>query len=257
MSKNILKEKNFLKLEKKIKTSENLLLFLDYDGTLSHFKKDPKAAHPVKGIKEVIDQLSKLSFVKIAIISGRSLTDLKDMIKLDNIYYAGLHGLEMKDYTPQNLSRKEIQYYINMIKENYSKEIKNDQIYLEDKKYVLSIHYRDDYKNIDNLKLFITNLINKNKYEVMKGRKILEIRPKNWNKGKAVKMIRKNSFENNNPLEIYIGDDTTDEDAFSVINGFSIYVKNENKMSEKANFFLNNPDDVFIFLKKLTSFFKK
>lgn len=251
MNKNVLNEKNFSKFEKKLKQSENVLLYLDYDGTLSHFKKDPKAAYPVKGIKKVIKEISKFKFLKIAIISGRSLKDLKNMIKLNNVYYAGLHGLEMKDYSPQNLNKKEIQYYKNMIKENYPNEIKNENLYLENKKFVLSIHYRNNYKDVKELKFFIKNLVDTNKYEVMEGRKILEIRPKNWDKGKAVTMIRKKSFDDNKPLEIYIGDDTTDEDAFSVINGFSIYVKNENQISEMANFCLNNPDEVLIFLKRL------
>ncbi|MGM0437104.1 MAG: trehalose-phosphatase [Bacillota bacterium] len=252
MTKNILNEKNFSKFEKKLKQSENVLLYLDYDGTLSHFKKDPKAAYPVKGIKKVIKEISKFSFLKVAIISGRSLNDLKNMIKLNNVYYAGLHGLEMEDYSPENLNEKEIQYYKNIIKQNYTTEIKKEKLYLENKKFVLSIHYRNNYKNVKELKSFIKNLVDTNNYEIMEGRKILEIRPKNWDKGKAVTLIREKSFDdNNNPLEIYIGDDTTDEDAFSVINGFSIYVKNENQISEKASFYLNNPDEVLIFLKKL------
>lgn len=257
MSKNIYKKNNFLKLEKRLKDNEKISLFLDYDGTLSHFTKNPEAAKPVNGIKKVIEEISNFNFVNITLISGRSLQDLTNMIKLDNIYYAGLHGLEMQNQQPPELNRQKIKEYKEIIKNNYSQAIKNDQIYIEDKKFVLSIHHRDNYKNVDKLKKFIDDLIDDNKYEVMVGRKILEIKPENWNKGKAVKMIRNNFFKNKKPFEIYIGDDTTDEDAFSVIKGISIYVKNQSKMSPKANFYLNNPDEVLLFLKKLKKSLKK
>ena len=251
MSKNIFKENNFLKLEKNLKNNEKISLFLDYDGTLSHFTKNPEVAKPVKGVKKVIEKISNFNFVNITIISGRSLQVLTNMIKLDNIYYAGLHGLEMQNQQPLKLNRQKIKKYKELIKNNYSQAIKNDQVYIEDKKFVLSIHHRDNFKNVNKLKKFLDNLIDDNKYEVMVGRKILEIKPKNWNKGKTVKMLRNSFFKNQKPFEIYIGDDTTDEDAFSVINGISIYVKNQSKMSPKANFYLNNPDEVLLFLKKL------
>ena len=256
MNKNILKNDNFSKLDKKLKSNENILLFLDYDGTLSHFKKDPNKAYPVKGIKKIIKKISELDFITITIISGRGLEDLKNKMSLNSINYAGLHGLEMQDYNPKNLNQNKIKHYINIIKKQYKNEIKSNQLFLEDKKFVLSIHYRNNFQDINNLKSSIHNLVDKKQFEVMNGRKIIEIKPKGWNKGKAVQMIRKKSFKNKNPLEIYIGDDTTDEDAFSVINGFSIYVKNENKMSEKAAFYLNDPDEVYMFLNKFKNTLK-
>ena len=256
MNKNILKDENFLKLEQKLKIDKNILLFLDYDGTLSHFKKNPKTAYPIKGVKNIIKKISESKFINITVISGRNLEDLKEKIKLNNINYAGLHGLEMKDYNPKNLNQNEIKYYINMIKEKYKEKINKDQLYLEDKKFVLSIHYRNNFKEVKKLKNFINNLVDKKQFEVMEGRKIIEIRPKGWDKGKAVKMIRKKSFINQSPFEIYIGDDTTDEDAFSVINGFSIYVKNEKEMSKQADFFLNSPDEVYKFLNKFNNTLK-
>ena len=102
---NILDNNNFSLIKNSLKKNSNLMLFLDYDGTLAYFNKDPKKAHPVSGVKETIKQLTKFNSVKIAIISGRNLNDLKNMINLNNIYYAGLHGLEMKDYNSKKLKK--------------------------------------------------------------------------------------------------------------------------------------------------------
>jgi trehalose 6-phosphate phosphatase len=88
--------------------------------------------------------------------------------------------------------------------------------------------------------------------ELMHGEKVVEIRPKGWNKGKAVELIYIN-YASKNVLPVYIGDDTTDEDAFQVIGnqGISIFVKNDSNRSTIANYWLKNPDDVLKFLKSI------
>lgn len=59
-------------------------------------------------------------------------------------------------------------------------------------------------------------------FHVTKGNKVLEIRPCiGWNKGDALKYLLDtlgfhNSTSSNHVFPIYIGDDTTDEDAFKV-----------------------------------------
>ena len=95
------------------------------------------------------------------------------------------------------------------------------------------------------------------KIRVTSGKKVLEVRPPiDWHKGKAVDTIAK-EVKKVRKLEqlliIYLGDDTTDEDAFKVIHrprGWSIFVGGENP-SSNADYFLNSTSEVATFLSRL------
>lgn len=75
--------------------TDNLALFLDYDGTLA-----PLAAHPSLTVMEpeseaALKALATLSNVHLAIISGRGAEDARAKVNINNITYAGNHGLEI------------------------------------------------------------------------------------------------------------------------------------------------------------------
>jgi trehalose 6-phosphate phosphatase len=84
--------------------------------------------------------------------------------------------------------------------------------------------------------------------------KVLEVRPViDWNKGRAVEFLLESLGLSNKDdlLPIYIGDDTTDEDAFKVLRdgnrGFGILVSSIPKESN-AFYSLRDPSEVIITL---------
>jgi trehalose-phosphatase len=86
------------------------------------------------------------------------------------------------------------------------------------------------------------------------GKKVYELQPKiDWHKGKALLWVL-DELNLNRPdvLPFYIGDDTTDEDAFKVIKdrGIGIVVM-EKPRPTQARYSLKNPEDVGEFLKAL------
>ena len=89
---------------------------------------------------------------------------------------------------------------------------------LENKKLTLSVHYRNVAKNKVGFisKLFYDTIAPwKNKIKVTSGKKVFEIRPPvKWNKGNSVNWLIK-KLGSKKYFPIYIGDDTTDEDAFN------------------------------------------
>ena len=232
-------------LWKKINKHDQYILFLDYDGTLAKFKDNPAEASPLPGIPEMISKIDKFKNISTCIISGRPINQLKNFIDIPGIYYAGIHGLQIDGFEPITIRKTDnLTRLKNILREN----ITDNSIKLEDKKYVLTIHYPPNFEQENELVNFISKYID-NDYEIISGRNNLEVRPKDWNKGHAVKFLTR-KIAKTTALPIYIGDDTTDEDAFKVIKGITIYVKNDDNLKTNAEYYINNPEEVFIFLKK-------
>src|SRR5262249_39733990 len=80
--------------------NKKIILFLDYDGTLT-----PIANHPDLAIlspKEItcLRELAKKYIT--AIISGRQIENLQSLVNIDELFYAGNHGLQVSG--PQNIN---------------------------------------------------------------------------------------------------------------------------------------------------------
>lgn len=70
-------------------------MLLDFDGTLAPLAPHPSLAEMEPETEDAMKHLSENSKVYLAIISGRSAEDAQDKVKLENITYAGNHGLEI------------------------------------------------------------------------------------------------------------------------------------------------------------------
>lgn len=89
-----------------------------------------------------------------------------------------------------------------------------------------------------------------------RGKKVFEVRPKlDWDKGKALEWLLDSlDLVRGDVIPIYIGDDTTDEDAFSAIRDYGIgVVVTEAPRPTAASYALQDPDEVQIFLRTLVS----
>jgi alpha,alpha-trehalase len=89
----------------------------------------------------------------------------------------------------------------------------------------------------------------------MDGKKVYELLPDiDWDKGKAVLWLLETlKLERGKVLPIYIGDDRTDEDAFSALEkrGVAILVSEQPQVTA-ASYWLHNPEEVEEFLQKIT-----
>lgn len=72
-----------------------LSLLLDYDGTLSPIAPHPDLAVLPPETKKVLERLANMPDVFVAVISGRSVNNVKEMVGIEGITYAGNHGLEI------------------------------------------------------------------------------------------------------------------------------------------------------------------
>lgn len=78
-----------------VSKNDTLVLMLDYDGTLAPLVAHPSLSKTDPESEEALHVLNELPNVHVAIISGRAAEDAREKLRLDNITYAGNHGLEI------------------------------------------------------------------------------------------------------------------------------------------------------------------
>ncbi|KAL8550758.1 hypothetical protein ACS0TY_000009 [Phlomoides rotata] len=221
---------------------KQIVVFLDYDGTLSPIVNDPERAFMSDAMRSAVREVARR--FPTAIISGRSRDKVYGFVKLDEVYYAGSHGMDIMG--PPAANSHDNKYQTNtmdprgneitifqpakeylpainkMLAEVKERTCDIAGVFVEDNRFCISVHYRhvleEDYPS---LKGIIENLLSHNytSFHLTQGKKVLEIRPSiKWNKGNALEYLLETIrvSDSTNVLPFYIGDDKTDEDAFKV-----------------------------------------
>ena len=231
-------------------SGKKIFFFLDYDGTLTPIVSRPELAVISSQMQDVVRKLSQK--YTTAIVSGRMREDVEKLVGIQGLIYAGSHGFDIKGrgvsmVQPQ---AEETIPLISKITEKLKKELSNLKgLIIEEKKFSVAVHYRlAREKSVPGIKTLVGEIIEENKtLRLMKGKKVFEILPAiDWNKGKAVKWVMNALGMNWEYFSVvYIGDDTTDEDAFRVVStrGTSILVSDKPKASA-ADFVLSSPKQV-------------
>ncbi|MEJ2589515.1 MAG: trehalose-phosphatase [Deltaproteobacteria bacterium] len=245
-------------------SEKTLAIFLDYDGTLTPIVETPDQAVLSKSMRETILDLSKQ--FTVGVISGRDLKDVRDKVGIDDIFYAGSHGFDIagpggrretfqqgKEFLP-DLDNAE-----TMLKE---KAEKIEGVLLERKKFSIAVHYRKvAQENVGQVEEAVKEVASRFAgLRQSSGKKVYELQPDmDWDKGKALSWVLDSlHLKGSDVFPLYIGDDTTDEDAFQAINdqGIGIVVMDKPRPTAAA-YRLQDPGEVQAFLDRLTTAFGK
>jgi trehalose-phosphatase len=73
----------------------SLVLLFDYDGTLVPFAEHPSLATLAPETRALLQRLAGQPRLRLGVLSGRSIDDLKGMVGLPGLYYCGTTGLEL------------------------------------------------------------------------------------------------------------------------------------------------------------------
>ncbi len=237
---------------------KDVFVFLDYDGTLTPIVATPDLAILSGEMREVVRKLSR--YYKVSIVSGRATDDVRDKVRIDNIFYAGSHGFEIVD--PQGKveiseEAKAIRTVIDEVHAKLSDRLKDVKgALVEHVKYTISTHYRlVSDKDFPKIEEAVEDILKEySQLRKTSGKKVFEIRPRiDWHKGKAVEWILNVlGYDPGKHLAIYIGDDVTDEDAFAALEGkgFGILVADKVRDSNAA-YMIKDTHDV----RKVLEFF--
>ena len=252
--KNILKD--WTSAAQSIAKASLIDLFLDFDGTIVPISSTPSAVHLPRYTHNLLRLLRDTGKCRIGIISGRPLQELIQTVKLDGLYYAGNHGFEIAGprFKFEYPFTKKQSKTLESITKQLSNSLKGvEGILIEDKRYTLSVHYRlVSLQNRIQVASLVENCVrNYENIRLTNGKMVLEIRPDvDWNKGKAVDLIRKNLPSQG--LSIYVGDDETDEDAFRMLaDGITVRVGRVSDGSSSAKYYLESTDDVYVLLERI------
>jgi trehalose 6-phosphate phosphatase len=242
---------------------KSIILLLDYDGTLTPIASSPSEAVLSQENKELIKLLVKIPGLVVVIISGRSLADVKEMVGIEGIIYIGNHGWEIEGPSMnfESLVPLEVSSMMKKIKYELITQLSGiPGAFVEDKGVTLSVHYRLVAETEEFLVRRIFDYIcmpyrRQQMIKVSAGKKVLELRPPiEWDKGKAALwLLRKQEIlkGKGNVLPVYIGDDSTDQDAFEALKdkGITIFVGTP-KLSS-AQYSLAGPSEVTELLKHI------
>jgi trehalose-phosphatase len=207
-----------------------ILFMFDFDGTLAPIVNDPEKAALPAGVKDWIKELSESDNCKVAIVTGRSLKDIRKRVGLKNVIYSSNHGMDIYRRGRIILQRGNI--YKKPFK-NLEKELRKElseppNVYIENKGLSIAVHLRRVKKQYHNgvkksVKAVVEPWLERYKLQLSRGKMLLEVRPLSWNKGKAVLWIWKRCAPKYFP--IYVGDDVTDEDAFLALKPYGLTIR--------------------------------
>lgn len=225
-----------------------VLLCLDYDGTLVPIASRPdRAAFDDTG-RRLLSTFARR--VPVAVVSGRSLASLRTLVGVPALVYVGNHGLEISgprvrhDAPVSSAWRGDLHRLLASIKRDAP-----PGAVLEDKGMTASVHYRlvaasTRRRWLPGLRARLRAAAGQGRLRVVRGKAVIELRPPvDWNKGAAVRwLLSRPALAGRTP--VYLGDDTTDEDAFLAVRRDGVGVLVGRPRRSAARYRVSGPTDV-------------
>jgi len=215
-----------------------LAVFLDYDGTLTPIVDRPQDATLSEEVRDRIGRLAESCFV--GIVSGRDVGFVQEQVGLDSVVYLGSHGFDVVAPAGREVPGDALQRFEQALPAlDDAEALLTEQLAdiegaeVERKRFAIAVHYRraaeDSVPAIE--EAVAHEAARQAELHMTGGKKVFELRPAvDWNKGKAVRWVLEAfGLEGMNVQPVYIGDDVTDEDAFSELatDGFTVVVADE------------------------------
>ncbi len=250
-----LTEANKATMIEELKSSNNRIYFLDYDGTLTSFKDNPHHAKPDSELYELLDNLAGNPNNRVVLISGRDRKTFESWFGDKPYTLIVEHGvwirsagsewemIEQLDDSWKDNIRSSLEFYVD----------RTPGSFVEEKNYSLVWHYRKTDPELGlnraiELKDELTSLVANLHLEILEGNKVIEIKNRGINKGRAAQKLLQL-----NPADkiVAIGDDWTDEFLFSAIPSEAITIK-VGMANTLAGFKVENHEEVRDLLKRFS-----
>lgn len=195
-------------------------IFLDVDGTLIDFGPSPDQVHIDEPLHRLLHDAARACGGAVALISGRSLTQLDALFGPHRWPAAGLHGLERRDsagklhvHGPERLPDV-------LLTELRRLAERHPGLLLEDKGRAVALHYRNAAEIAECLTdevNALTEMHARDGLHVQPGDYVLELKPSGITKANAITaFMDEPPFRGRVPL--FAGDDLTDLHGFQAVH---------------------------------------
>ncbi len=235
------------------------LLICDYDGTLAPFKADKMTALPFPGVGERLEKIAALPRATLALVSGRPVAELIMLYPpAARLELYGSHGVEHRSADgvyELSEARAPVRQALDAAAEELDRLGYGEA--LERKSASLAVHWRNlslaDQAGLAQAArgVFVRHTedsAGEDGLSVLPFESGMELRANNHTKAHAVEALLASEC-GEKAVAAYLGDDTTDEDAFRALGprGLSILVREEPRPS-LAGYWLRPPAQLIGFL---------
>jgi trehalose 6-phosphate synthase/phosphatase len=209
-------------------TRPRLALFLDYDGTLTELCEHPDKAILTPDMRTALEGCAGRDDTTVSIVSGRSLAAIENIVGDESLTYAGNHGLEIHGPGMTDFRHEDLVHYGERTHRlvDELEAIAVDGAWTEAKGPTLTYHYRelpperhDDFVNRAHAIITAAGFQARNAHCAVEARP-----PIGRDTGRAVLHILRERYGpawSEQVRVVYVGDDTTDEDAFRFLAGLA------------------------------------
>ena len=238
------------------------VLFLDYGGTLTPFTHQVEDVRISKKTRRILRKAARL--MPVIIVSGRDVEDICMQVGLQELFYAGSHGLDIRGHNihlelPEGDEALED---LDRAMETLTRQLQNIAgVSIGRKRFAIEVHYhQEDVDNANQVAAVLKQVQSLlPRLKITGGKEVLELLPDiDWDKGRAMNwLLSELGMDGTNVLPIYIGDDITDEAAFMKLRerGIGILVADRPQPST-ATYRMNNSGEILDLLKCLIKFIK-
>jgi trehalose 6-phosphate phosphatase len=188
-------------------------LFLDFDGTLVELADAPDAIAVPDGLKPLLDRLAGRLEGRLAIVSGRSVDDLRRHLGGSAAVLSGSHGAELR-YADGRRVPVSAPPGLAAAREAVRRfAADSGGLLVEDKPTGVALHYRQAPERERSVTAFLAHLARRSGLALQPGKMVAELRPQGTDKGAALRrLMAEPPFAGARP--VFVGDDLTDEHAF-------------------------------------------
>lgn len=226
------------------------LFAFDFDGTLARIVQDRHAAVLTHPIREALHALAVTA--PTAVISGRSLADLSPRVDGIPAHLIGNHGLEGLHTSERVMHQAQdcCRAWLKTVSKD-ERNLTRAGVVVEDKTYSVTFHYRQACSpQLAREAIFHTVSMLAPAPRLVLGKAVVNAIPSgNLHKGSAMLELM-HQLKSSGAL--YVGDDDTDEDVFSLPDERIVTVRIGKKAASAAQWYLARQSQIGLLLQYLT-----